>query len=972
MPQVLIPIAISIAISAVLKVGVMLLTAKTKKPQTPELGQRTITQTFRQPIGYWRRIYGEARVGGHPVYQGSPVSVGNFQQVTVFACHEVTEIRTVFIGERAVYDTDLDADGYATGSRWTKTWQTGSAGYLAIWKKLGAAGQTAFDSLIARSNGEWTADHKLTGHAAVHTEFSWEENIYAGGLPNVSAVIRGDKVYDTRDATTKWTPNAALVIRDFFLTAKTELGLDADTDEISDAEWSSAANVCDEIVATPTTGDAAVMHTVVAFDPSAGTVELDGDVLKLQWGDRFEFATDGALPTGLSAATAYYAIPVRDRKTESEAGRRVAIRVASSLANAYAATAASFSGTGSGTATITKTGEPRWTINGSFTSDQNPRNVLEEMLASCGMRVPYSNGQFRPMGLAWEAPTLSLDESDLRGPLKVSTKRPQRDRFNALKGTYVNPANDWQPSDYPALAPAAYEAADGERIFNDFDQPYTSRSGQAQRAAKLELARNRFERVVGVPALLTAYDCKAGDAIGLSNDRWEWSDKSFEVIERRPVIEDGDEDEGPYLGIDLVGNETSEDIYDWASTEEQADPPVYVPTLPDWKTVAAPGAPEVAESLYEGRDGSDVKAQVTLTWIASTSGLVNRYEIEYKLTSDTYWLAGPSVPVDGTGETQLSATFGDFLPGQYDFRVRARTSVGALSDWAPTPNKTIFGLSADPVAITGLGLQKLGGQALLKWDLHADADVRRGGWIEFRHNPITSGASAADSTSIGDRVAGRDTTAALPLKSGTYFARAIDKLGNRGPWAPVSTDGATVIAYSTTASIQEDSTFPGTHSSTFLAGSGIALLGASLIDSWASVDAVLNWDSEGGISTSGVYTFSAGIDLGSVATKRLRGHIAATIYNPLDTIDARTANMDTWESFDGTPALSAGRGDAWIEYRQTQDDPAGTPTWTEWQRLDVTEVTARAFQFRCQLRSYDPAWNILVTQLRAYAEAGTA
>ena len=66
--SVLISIGVSLALSAALTGVQMLLTPKPKKPGLVPLEQRGQTQSVRQPIGYWRYIYGETRVGTHPIY----------------------------------------------------------------------------------------------------------------------------------------------------------------------------------------------------------------------------------------------------------------------------------------------------------------------------------------------------------------------------------------------------------------------------------------------------------------------------------------------------------------------------------------------------------------------------------------------------------------------------------------------------------------------------------------------------------------------------------------------------------------------------------------------------------------------------------------------------------------------------------------------------------------------------------------
>ena len=57
-----------------------------------------------------------------------------------------------------------------------------------------------------------------------------------------------------------------------------------------------------------------------------------------------------------------------------------------------------------------------------------------------------------------------------------------------------------------------------------------------------------------------------------------------------------------------------------------------------------------------------------------------------------------------------------------------------------------------------------------------------------------------------------------------------------------------------------------------------------------------------------------------------------------------------------------------IEARATPDDPAGSPVWSDWGRVDSHEILARAIQARASLSTSDPVWVPLVSQLRLYAD----
>jgi hypothetical protein len=150
-----------------------------------------------------------------------------------------------------------------------------------------------------------------------------------------------------------------------------------------------------------------------------------------------------------------------------------------------------------------------------------------------------------------------------------------------------------------------------------------------------------------------------------------------------------------------------------------------------------------------------------------------------------------------------------------------------------------------------------------------------------------------------------------------------------------------------------------------VSGTDLTLSGADLIDDWADIDTVASWDVEGGVSSEGTYTFANSFDFGSVVLKRLTTVLTVSIVNVLDLIDSRTDNIDDWEDFDGTAGADA---TAQVFVRHTDDDPAGSPTWTSWEKLDSAEFEARAFQFKCVLTTNDPSYTIKVSELTINSE----
>jgi hypothetical protein len=115
--------------------------------------------------------------------------------------------------------------------------------YVQVRKYLGAASQTADAALVAASGGAWTSAHRGRGQPYIVVELTYNEDIFPTGVPQIKVKGRLKKVYDPRTATTAYSNNAALAVRDYL---KTAFGC-ADS-EIDDTLVTAAANICDELV----------------------------------------------------------------------------------------------------------------------------------------------------------------------------------------------------------------------------------------------------------------------------------------------------------------------------------------------------------------------------------------------------------------------------------------------------------------------------------------------------------------------------------------------------------------------------------------------------------------------------------------------------------------------------------------------------------------------------------------------------
>jgi hypothetical protein len=597
--------------------------------------------------------------------------------------------------------------------------------------------------------------------------------------------------------------------------------------------------------------------------------------------------------------------------------------------------------------------EPRYTCNGIITTSESPKDVIRKLLTALDGKLIRTGGKWRLLAASYQAPTLTLTEDDLEGPVKVVTRLGRRELFNSIKGVFVSPDSKWQPIDLPPLQSATFIAQDQDEVlWSDINLPFTTSSSMAQRLMKIALLKARQQISVALTCKLTTFRVLSGDNIMLTLPRFGWTSKVFEVKNWKFSIRN---DDMPRLGVDLVLRETAAAVYDWNSSEEDPIDPAPDTGFPDATTVEPPGAPVITEVLYVTLDGVTVKAKAVLDWAASPDAFLDDYQVEWKLSTSGTWM------VAGRTDTNTFEIL-DVAPGTYDFRVKAINVLGVSSEYATTPFVDFLGVSAPPGSPTGLTLQKMGGIAILRWDVATDIDVLVGGQVLFRHDQDQATPTWETSVSIGDFTAGSANVAILPLKPGTYLMKFQDQSGVVSTTAAtVSTDGATILEYGNFSSIAEEPDFDGVHVNTVSPDTVLKLAAAGLWDDIPDVDALDDIDSFGGILSSGTYDFFFSIDTGAVTRVRLRTVLTVAIENVLDLIDSRTALIDTWASFDGDGVATGMDCQVWV--RTTDDDPAGAPTWSSWERLESAEFENRAFEFQARLFSGDPAYNILVSEL---------
>lgn len=143
----------------------------------------------------------------------------------------------------SVSGNNVTVTGAPIGTAITISYQSADSIRRArVRKYLGTASQTADAAMVTNLGGVWTSAHVGAGLAYLVVELDYNQDSFPGGIPNVSAVVRGLKCYDPRSGATAWTDNPALLLRAY---ATHALGGRQAASAIDDASISTAANVCD-------------------------------------------------------------------------------------------------------------------------------------------------------------------------------------------------------------------------------------------------------------------------------------------------------------------------------------------------------------------------------------------------------------------------------------------------------------------------------------------------------------------------------------------------------------------------------------------------------------------------------------------------------------------------------------------------------------------------------------------------------
>jgi hypothetical protein len=761
-----------------------------------ELADRLVT--VRQAISYRRWVCGTVGklAGIITFFHQAEVSGAHYDYyVVTLSGRRLKSIGNLYFDDEQV---PLDGSGNATGKY---------AGLVSVEKNLGGDDQAALSLLTTDIASKWTANHRQRGcaHAGLRLKFDPDK---LPQTPNIRFDVEGPEVYDPRTGTFVFTANAALQYADYL------------TDIRHGAKYSRKLRLGDVTVSgsglgnftAGNVGNGDVSDTAFDVDAaSAGAyLQVDfgaGAAKEVNWVRVYAKAGGGAAQWKVRSSDDDVSYTDRQEFTllSDVAGWKY-VRVAGNGAHRYwRLELANTPGAGPDFAevewfesevdraqlivaadvcdedvTLAAGGtEDRYTINGTWTMDLAPADVLPGLReAMAGWDAEVESG-WKIYAGAYVAPTVTLTKDDLRAtatPLVVRARKPKPELFNTLHGTFSGAVTDWQPAGLPAVTSAAYVAEDdGETLAREAQLPFTTSAPRGQRVLKIALERTRRQKAVTWRGKLSCWRVEAGQTVALTVPECGWTAKPF-LVTKFALVEDREGEEGvPALAVDLELAEWESAIFDWDETVDEQPfnaPPTL--TFPDPSSTGNPTG-NVGAGAFAGVGYRPLTNPLTAIDDGSTA---------------TVNVAGFTMRILGRGDVSITAgnvtglTLGQLYYIYYDDQ---RLAGGAVSfqatttkEAANTGRRFFVGSITTPVDGGGSTLGNndggLGGQNGFRFRLpfsYVELDAGGGNWTDKKYASDADDINYATSSLSGD---GSFQTSALDLTRAAALLGAFKSL----------------------------------------------------------------------------------------------------------------------------------------------------------------------------------------------------
>lgn len=401
----------------------------------------------------------------------------------------------------------------------------------------------------------------------------------------------------------------------------------------------------------------------------------------------------------------------------------------------------------------------RYTLNGSFKLDQTPLDIMEGMLSACGGSLVYVQGTYRLHVAAYDAPAEVLTASSFAGPLKVQTKVPRRELFNAVDGTYINPDQKWSAVSFPRVSVGDFIAEDGATIPRDAEFPFTTDRAAVQRLARIQLLIARRPITLEASFKYAQIRFACWDTVALTLDDFGWDEKVFRIRSWKF---------DPVSGIVTMRmQEEYSTNYSWTYLDAGPDLTTPDSTLVSPLDIPTPTDLTVTPTTAINVDGATVPA-LQVVWAVAAHPFVTATEVQWKADGDPAWSSRE------IAKPTYQLIISPVLSGvTYNVRARA-VALLVRSDWTGTVDEDGGADTTAPSAPGSIAATATSVGIRLTWTKPPETDFAG---VEIYEN-TTSGESGWVLIASGYHATGYVRSGLGGGLTRYYITRSYDRTGN--------------------------------------------------------------------------------------------------------------------------------------------------------------------------------------------------
>jgi len=660
-------------------------------------------------------IYGTRRVGAQIVYmdtaQNRSKDLFVVYAISVGECEEILG-RTIEIDGNSILDGNIYKGGGYVGSDKISSGLNGSlntasqvgdnqysqAGTLGTdpTKRYsfvfnlhhGASSQTADPMLRASIPTEWTANHKLNGICYIAASFDYDKKGMYKGVPQITVQVKGKKVFDPRDSSTKWSSNPALCFLDYI--QNDEYGKGLATSQINMTTISAAATACEVEVDQPYYNDT---YQDLTWSGTAGNdfiVINDNDDW---WQNKVDEVIDIRDSNDASIFSNAVSITGSTRYQYYDSVQENRLYIDDVLANSYTNEA------GNARAKV-----KRFHCNGYIDTNKNVMDNAKELLANMRGIFLYIDGKYELQIEDTGTSTFSITDDHIIADAGISVDYGNKDKkANKVVIEFFNANKKYELDTATVLHDASpeYYSDDGEVLEVKAEFPYVTDPYIAYNMGKAILTRSRNQTTMQFLGTPEMYKLNVGDIVDLT-----YLPLSFNVKVCR--VEALELQANGLVSVSLI---EYFDVYTW---EVPAQEPVEIIAHPP--SIGALHPPEANSIVFTDTDASSIN-RPTLTWTEPTDFPVRQYRVDVVDSSANNVFS----KIVDTPSVDLA-----FLPkaANYEASITSFNGVGIESN---ASTKT-FTIADDPVKTTEV---EMNGVTLSTVESYGTVAGQSGNWVKF-------------------------------------------------------------------------------------------------------------------------------------------------------------------------------------------------------------------------------------------------